>query len=258
MLDELYNVMIDQSFLRRFEHEKLTRDGWAEVSGELQTLFNSFQKPYGKLTFLDFGFGFGRWARVAKGMGARVFATEISPEKKKAAESLGVEIVDEDSLGQMQFDVVQAEQVAEHLTRPAETLQMLAQSVAPGGILKVAVPRPGKIKYLLRRFGMPDRAPQEHCLRHDASLQGVSDEDYVGVFPLEHLNLFCDKTMELLAVRLNMCIESKVRSRVLPIGIGSRKDLIRSAGSLAKETARRAAGAFLKNRGYYVFRAGGM
>src|SRR5688572_27912385 len=47
------------------------------------------------------------------------------------------------------FDLVTAWQVVEHLRRPREVLAELARLLAPGGVLAVAVPHLGALRYRL-------------------------------------------------------------------------------------------------------------
>src|SRR5579872_1235569 len=106
LLRYLYNDLISQSVLDEIETDRLTIDNFEKIAGELTSLFRLLGKHPTKIRFLDYGFGHARWARIAKAMGAKVFGTELSPEKIALARSLGIEVVPDDALVGMQFDLV--------------------------------------------------------------------------------------------------------------------------------------------------------
>ncbi|HYD74992.1 class I SAM-dependent methyltransferase [Ramlibacter sp.] len=89
---------------------------------------------------LDFGSGFGRWARAAARAGFRVHAYEPSAAR-------GAETVEEFTLvhelaaiAGMQFEVVNLEQVLEHVPDPLETLRLVQGHFGPDTLLRVRVP----------------------------------------------------------------------------------------------------------------------
>jgi SAM-dependent methyltransferase len=202
MMHHLYDRFIDPEKLKAYEHARLTLDGHLDVAIRLASLLVRIGKEPKDATLLDFGFGYGRWARVAVGMGMQVFATEISPEKIAFARSIGVRILDEAEVTRRQFDIVHTEQVFEHLTHPAEVFAMLARCVGPGGLLKLAMPRQGRIRHLIRRHGFIDWSPYERDFTCGAY------NDYNAMLPLEHLNAFCRKSVEALAQRHGMVVET--------------------------------------------------
>ena len=202
MMHHLYDRFIDPEKLKAHERSRLTLDNHYDVAARLSHLLTRIGKEPRDATLLDFGFGYGRWARVAVGMGMEVFATEISPEKIAFARSIGVRILDPTELARRQFDIVHTEQVFEHLTHPAEVFALLAQCVGPGGVLKLAMPRQGRIRQLIRRHGFIDWSPYERDFRCGAL------NDYNAMLPLEHLNAFCRRSVEALAQRHDMVVET--------------------------------------------------
>lgn len=89
---------------------------------------------------LDFGSGFGRWARAAARAGFRVHAYEPSAAR-------GAETVDEftlvhdlSAIAGMQFEVVNLEQVLEHVPDPLETLRRVKDHFGADTLLRVRVP----------------------------------------------------------------------------------------------------------------------
>ncbi|WP_342152761.1 class I SAM-dependent methyltransferase [Methylorubrum sp. SB2] len=202
MMHHLYDRFIDPEKLKAYERSRLTLDNHHDVAARLGRLLLRIGKEPRDATLLDFGFGYGRWARVAVGMGMDVFATEISPEKIAFARSIGVTILDEAELARRRFDIVHTEQVFEHLTEPAAVFAMLARCLAPGGVLKLAMPRQGRIRQLIARHGFIDWSPYERDFRCGAF------NDYNAMLPLEHLNAFCRRSVELLADRHGLVVET--------------------------------------------------
>jgi hypothetical protein len=227
MLAVLYDGFIDPRKLKAHELSRLTLANFQDVARRLTDLLLVVGKEPKDVSLLDFGFGYGRWARVAVGMGMRVFATEISPEKIAFARSLGVTVLSEDELPNYAFDIVHAEQVFEHLTEPGRTFDLLSPCVADGGVFKIAVPRQGRVRTLLRRHGLIDWSPFEYEFRR----RGYND--YNAVLPLEHLNAFSRKAIEHLARRAGMTVRpGSFGGRHLDLDVGSVRDLARSAGQL--------------------------
>lgn len=202
MMHHLYDRFIDPEKLKDYEHSRLTLDNHHDVAARLAHLLVRIGKEPRDATLLDFGFGYGRWARVAVGMGLQVFATEISPEKIAFARSIGVTILDEAEMARRQFDIVHTEQVFEHLTHPAEVFALLARCVGPGGVIKLAMPRQGRIRQLIARHGFIDWSPYERDFRCGAF------NDYNAMLPLEHLNAFCRKSIDVLAQRHSLVVET--------------------------------------------------
>jgi SAM-dependent methyltransferase len=215
MLDIVYNQFIDQAKLKQLELSKLSTDNFREVGRRLGDLFGRIGKEPRDIRMLDFGFGYGRYARVALAMGAQVFATEISPEKIAFARSIGVIVLPENDLLNHRFDVVHTEQVFEHLTDPLDTFDILSQCVARDGVFKIAVPKQGRIRQLLHKNGLIDWSPFEFDYKR-------SMVDYSTIVPLEHINSFGRKSIEYLAKRGNFSIEiGSFGSQHLDIDVGS-------------------------------------
>lgn len=249
MLRTVYDEFIDPDRLREHEEARLTPEGFADVARRLRDLFEMTGRPATELRMLDYGFGYGRWARVAVAMGAKVFATEISPEKIAYAQSIGVGIVREDDLAPGSFDIVHAEQVFEHLSRPRETFARLAASLAPGGLFKFAVPRQGNVRRLLAKHGMIDWSPFEF----DFSRRGYNA--YNAVLPLEHVNSFTRKSVERLAGENGLSVDQgRYGGRHVDIDLAHPVASLRAWGvRLAKDLFVRTPNG-RRDSGYYVLR----
>ena len=249
LLDQIYNVMVSAAFLREHERTLLTVDNFENIAGELAVLFRIINKHPTKILFLDHGLGYSRWARVAKAMGAKVFGTEISAEKIDVARMLGIEIVPDDILSDMRFDIIHTEQVLEHLTEPAEDFRRLASQLAPEGIIKVAVPPQGEIRKQLKAHGMMNWSPQVGMLE-GSQKETAKDRDYVSILPLEHLNAFSPRSMHLLSKDCHLKLVSRVRRQAVPLYISSGPLVLRSVIQLSKVVLRPV---FRRDSGYYLF-----
>jgi SAM-dependent methyltransferase len=89
---------------------------------------------------LDFGAGRGRWARAALDAGFQVTAFEPSAPRS-AADAAPYELVHSlDQLAGRRFDVVQLEQVLEHVADPLEVLHSVLRHCLPGAVVRITVP----------------------------------------------------------------------------------------------------------------------
>lgn len=251
LMDNLYNVMIAPEGLFRVAMNHLTVDSFESVAGELSVLFRRLGKSPTEIRFLDYGLGYGRWARVAAAMGARVYATEISPEKIAFARSLGVEIITDDELDESQFDLIHTEQVFEHLAEPRAVFRRLTRALARDGIFKVAIPPAGNIRHRLASRGMIDVSPLEYNWHSDPrTREAARHTDYICVAPLEHLNVFSGKAMRMLAARNDVRLIGSVRRETVPFSLLNHRTALRSLIRAAKVTLRPV---FRRDSGYYLF-----
>lgn len=141
-------------------------------------------KPVEGLRTLDYGMGFGTWARVALALGTDSRGFELSSTCVAYARGKGVGIISQEDLdrGGNNFDYINSEQVFEHIGNPGDEAKRLAANLRPGGLLKVAVPS---------GIGMVDRVR-----RGTWSAAKYSKDSLNAVQPLEHINAFTRKTME--------------------------------------------------------------
>jgi len=193
--------------------------------------------------------GHGRWARVARAMGATVYVTEIRDDKTRLARSLGVEVIEDSDIDLMSFDLVHTEQVMEHLVNPGRDFARLARAVSPGGLFKVAIPFRGRLDTMLPAQGMPAAAlfaeGGARALPGDA-------EAFAAIQPLEHLNAFGPKTISWLAAENGLDIVAQTRRRSISVNtIGARcwkQGAIRIGTELIKAAMRHRIGYYLLAR----------
>jgi SAM-dependent methyltransferase len=103
----------------------------------------------------DFGCGVGFFLVACKKRGLVARGCDFSPEAARyGRERLGLDVAHDDggllaTLPDASFELVTAWQVLEHLRRPREVLRQLVRVLAPGGVLAVAVPHVGALRYRL-------------------------------------------------------------------------------------------------------------
>lgn len=106
---------------------------------ELEPLVNL---PKGKL--LDVGCGSGNTLKIAKQLGWDVMGLEIDPNAVKAAQALGLNVVQGDyrKLNEFAqtFDCIICSHVLEHVHNPMELLSLLQKALKHGGILLLSLP----------------------------------------------------------------------------------------------------------------------
>jgi SAM-dependent methyltransferase len=256
LLDKIYNEMSAPESVFDRAMRDLTVAEFETISGELVELFLRVGKPPKDVRFLDYGFGYGNWARVAVALGAKVYATEISPDKIAYAQEIGVRIIHEQQWSSLEFDIVHTEQVFEHLSEPRHEFRKLAKLVAPGGIMKVAVPPARNIRKLLKSRGMSDTSPLERTWRSEEERrQARASANYMCVAPLEHLNTFSVRSMEALARETDLVLLSNVRKQAVPVSIFSMERFRQTATEFAKVAAKVAFRTLLRrDSGYYLFK----
>lgn len=246
LLGHIYSEMIQPAYLEKLERERLTLDNFDRIAGELSVLFRATGKHPSDVRFLDYGFGYGRWARVARALGASVLATEICEEKKAAARAIGVEVIPDEQVDDMRFDIVHTEQVFEHLVEPGREFRRLA--AVTDGIIKVSVPRGGPIERLLSSRGLPRVSPFERA--QSGKVWTRADFASAAVQPLEHLNAYSLRTMRWLAAANGLKIVGRVRKSATFFDPTSMKRMAASLPGLGislGKTLLRPTG------GYYVF-----
>ncbi|MFZ1990007.1 MAG: class I SAM-dependent methyltransferase [Alphaproteobacteria bacterium] len=247
VLDYVYNRMVEPSYLRALEQQRLTIDNFNRIAGELAVLFRITGKHPSEITFLDYGSGYGRWARVARALGATVFATETGEEKKRAAAEIGVKIIADSEIGDTRFDIVHTEQVLEHLSEPGREFGRLAAST--GSLFKAAVPSRGRLRSLLVSTGMPKESPFDRSLHGYRA--GSNEEAFMTIQPLEHLNAFSGTTMKWLANKNALTLVSRVRNAAVAFDMTTPKAMAASLTNIAKMAGKMV---LRPEGGYYLFR----
>lgn len=248
MLGVIYTQMISPAFLDEYERGLLTLDQFHRIAGEFTVLFEMIGKHPADITMLDFGVGQGRWARVARAMGATVYVTEIGDDKKRLARTLGLEVIEDEDIDTMTFDLVHTEQVLEHLVHPGRDFARLARAVAPGGLFKAAIPYRGKLEQLLQTKGLPTEAM--FATGGAKAIPGET-EAFAAIQPLEHLNAFSETTIAWLAERSGLTTVSDVRRRSISVETGGAVALLQGVKKVGVELVK---AAMRPKIGYHLLR----
>lgn len=176
LMNKLYTEWINPKKIFNNDVEANNLDYYIEYAQEIMMLIGYFKTLPSELKFLDFGMGWGAWARMAKAFGCGSYGTELSKEKAEYAKSQGVKIINWDDISDYQFDFIKIKEIFEHIAKPKETLGCLKNSLKPNGLIKISVPDGRDIK---RRLKVLDWKAVKGSRN---SLNAVS--------PLEHINCF--------------------------------------------------------------------
>lgn len=199
LMERLYGHWIDPrgSFDRHLDEDDLGY--YAENAQDIMQVLAYMARVPAKVSVLDFGMGWGRWAMMAKAFGCDAYGSELSTDRIAFAQANGIKIVDWDAIPQHRFDIIHADQVFEHIPRPLDTLNHLKRGLAPDGMIKIAVPRPRDIA---RTLAVMDwKAPK------------FSKNSLNDVAPLEHINCFRQSSL------LEMASQAGMEPVYLPIGV---------------------------------------
>jgi SAM-dependent methyltransferase len=236
LLESVYERWIDPAFVFETEHRGHDIGYFHRLSREVELLIRSFGVEPQALRMLDVGMGWAEWCSMALAYGCAVSGTELSDARCQYARGRGVEVLTPAEVATRQFDVINTEQVFEHLVEPLDVLVQLSASLAPGGLLKISVPNGWDIA---RRIGVGDwGAPKDTA----DSLNPVA--------PLEHLNCFNHDALIAMAERaglrpVNVLTRAVRRANPLEATLG---DLARPTLRAARRVASRGA-----QRSTYLF-----
>lgn len=139
---------------------------------------------------LDFGTGDGTWARLAAAAGCKAEATDTSETAFPMLRACGVVCRPPTELLERHYDLINAEQVFEHLPDPITALTRLTGALRDDGVLKIGVPWDPRLREKLR---VPDWLAPKH-----------SSHSLNSVAPIEHLNAFTPAGLEQLGHRAGL------------------------------------------------------
>ena len=184
LMDRLYEHWIDPDLALQRD---CRRRGVNERSMDAQEIMQLVACVGEPARVLDFGMGWGHWACMARALGCETWGLELSRRRIEHAQTLGLRVLEPDALDTQRFDVINVEQVIEHLADPLAVLRRLSRALCPGGLLKVCVPNGRTIRRRLRRLEWD--APRDTRW----SLHAVT--------PLEHINCFDHRALAALGRR---------------------------------------------------------
>lgn len=185
LLARLYEEWISPAQAYARFHARISPARQAEIDAEVALGLALARKATGRRRVLDFGCGWGEWGRACLAAGAETWGTELSAARSEKCRRDGIRVVPESDLPDAAFDLINADQVFEHLPVPGATLALLAAKLGPGGVLRIAVPNGARIRRHLARFDVELARPR---------LGGLN-----AAAPLEHLNCFNPRSLVHLA-----------------------------------------------------------
>lgn len=142
---------------------------------------------------LDYGCGWGKFASMALAFGCEVYGFEINTGFAQRCAARGIAMLAAEEIGEHRFDFINIDQVLEHVAEPRQTVQMLADSLAPGGIIKISVPgSPHLRKIIARSQGDATQVIRKECIK--------------PLFPLIHVNLFSPRALRALGFSVGLSL----------------------------------------------------
>jgi 2-polyprenyl-3-methyl-5-hydroxy-6-metoxy-1,4-benzoquinol methylase len=176
LMEKLYEEWINPHLVFKDEEKTFGLDYYARYAQEIGTIIAHFNVIPSRLSFFDFGMGWGKWLKMVNSFGVNSYGTELSQSRINYAKKFGINILSWEELINQKFDFINAEQVFEHIPQPFETLLHLKKALKPGGLIKISVPNGADIK---KRLKIADWKAEKNSKN---SLNSIS--------PLEHINCF--------------------------------------------------------------------
>jgi SAM-dependent methyltransferase len=136
---------------------------------------------------LDFGCNWGKWASMALAHGCEVYGVDVNRDASKFCASRGIRMISFEDLPGFQFDFINVDQVMEHLSEPLMVARHLSACVKPGGFIKFSTPN------------NPELPRQLRVARQKEDDSVLDPRTLDSLLPLEHVNLFNDGSLKLLA-----------------------------------------------------------
>ena len=188
MLDEIYNAWIPGAGPDVVRSNYGLPD-YRDLAEQVQFILAHFKLAPANLNLLEFGFGWGEWARMAMAFGCNVSGIELSKERIAHAQAIGIEVLDLNQLPPQHFHFINTEQVFELLTDPLLVLEKLVRALAVNGMIRINVPNAENALTQLNRTKDIDALTTEHQM---------------AVAPIEHLNSFTHSSLVRFASSLGL------------------------------------------------------
>tara|TARA_B100000676_G_C17860527_1_gene723125 strand:- start:441 stop:971 length:531 start_codon:yes stop_codon:yes gene_type:complete len=126
-------------------------------------------------------------------MGLEAYGSEITKSQIEYNERNGLKVIKLENLSKYSFDMINTEQVFEHLAEPYEVLKFLTKCLKPNGYLKISVPNSVRVKSNLEK---EIKAEWFYAKGKRYSLNPLE--------PLQHLNGFTHHSLITMASRLGL------------------------------------------------------
>lgn len=184
-MKHLYETLIDtdQSLLKNKNHESTYfRNIFEDIL--FISLFLTENTIPSQIRILDFGMGWGAWAKTARAFGFDIYGAELSKQRISHAEKNAIPIITNLESRNHSFRYINTEQVMEHIADLDHVMALIASNLSMGGYLRFSVP-----------FSKKDIA--------NVNSKGWKPA-HDSLHPLEHINSFNRKSIIKLAGRFNL------------------------------------------------------
>ncbi len=165
-MGKLYNEWISAS-----ASVKKRQQGKAKIfrkyASEVETINRIIKKPPHEVSVLEFGMGWGYWSRMAAAFNFKVTGVELSPERIRHAEALGVKVTTElADIPPQSIDFIYTNQVLEHIPEPGKILRQLHNLLPIGGVILIRVPDGSGVSSNIKKQGWKPEMNAVHPLEH--------------------------------------------------------------------------------------------
>lgn len=140
LYDQWLNSSANQDRAEALQQQLLARPLTSRDGHEVMWAAHHLAQPLRGMRTLDYGMGWGLWARTALALGCESSGFDLSDTRMRLAARAGIRVVDESRLAPQYFDFINTEQVLEHVPDPSSLVARLVAALRPGGLLKVSVP----------------------------------------------------------------------------------------------------------------------
>ena len=181
-LNYYYGRSLPDEATRRLDFGYSAIPHLAQLASDVLLLLNHLRKDPIDLKVYEFGQGWGRWLQLMRAAGCKVSCHDLSPSRNAAMASMGIACVEPTALESESLNVINCDQVLEHLANPRITFTALARALKPGGLLAIDVPN----CWRLHRLG--NHSPSMDRIFSDRQLSSL-------VHPLEHVNAFVQQPL---------------------------------------------------------------
>jgi 2-polyprenyl-3-methyl-5-hydroxy-6-metoxy-1,4-benzoquinol methylase len=143
------------------------------------------KKPPERISFLDYGAGFGAALDVACELGFKTHAVEYSQSRIDYLNSKGIKTFAGNPAGE--YDFIICDQVLEHVNNPVDLIRTIYNLLSPGGLLYLAVPNCS---------GLEMRLLNSEKILDPSLYHSYLYESSIGAF--QHINFFNNKSLQFL------------------------------------------------------------
>ena len=172
----LYNkiISVKDSLEKKLNFEHIN---FKKYFNEARLIGKIISKKPRNISILEFGCGWGFWAKFIKGNNFKVDCFEVSKERINYIKKNNINIIKSLNIKNKKYDFIYSDQTFEHLNNPKKTINILSRLLKKNGHMLIGFPTSFFFKWKLNKNYLPCK---------DAAQ------------PLEHINLFnknCLKAM---------------------------------------------------------------